>query len=92
LRTFSSTPSSFCCLSSSSFFFFFSSAVTSSSGESEGFSFNLDTDVEKSRDPKMLTPDLDNCTVLPEERRDTGSVEGVHDGALHAALMPLEEE
>jgi hypothetical protein len=40
----------------------------------------------------MLTPDLDNCTVLPEERRDTGSVEGVHDGALHAALMPLEEE
>ena len=68
-----------------------SSAVIPSSGEPEGFSFNLDTDVEKSRDPKMLTPLLDNCTVLPDERRATGSVEGVHDGALHAALMLLEE-
>ena len=66
--------------------------MISSSGELEGFSFNLDTDVEKSRDPKMLTPLLDNWTVLPDERRDAGSVEGVQDGALHAALMPLEEE
>ena len=66
--------------------------MTSSSSGPAGFSFNLDTDVEKSRDPKMLTPVLDNCTVLPEERRDAGSVEGVHDGALHAALTTLEEE
>jgi hypothetical protein len=39
----------------------------------------------------MLTPLLDNWTVLPDERRDTGSVEGFHDGALHAALILLEE-
>jgi hypothetical protein len=40
----------------------------------------------------MLIPLLDNWTVLPDERRDAGSVEGVQDGALHAALMLLEDE
>jgi hypothetical protein len=85
-----STSTSFRCLSSGSFLL--SSFASSSGDKPDGFSFNLDTDVEKSRDPKMLTPLLANCTVLPEAWRDTGSVEGVHDGALHAALMPLEEE
>jgi len=68
------------------------SSLVSSSGDSpEGFSFRLDTEVEKSRDPKMLAPLLDNWTVLPDTKRDAVRVEGVHDGALHAALKVLVE-
>jgi hypothetical protein len=39
----------------------------------------------------MLTPLLDSWTVLPDTKRDAGSVEGVHDGALYAAPKVLVE-